>query len=179
MVIPMISRILSIILIGSLAHTLFAQAAADDGKTAQAEATVYAYRLDYDPFLYSFIFSRRLSVKFAPAAGDPKELPPIASLKNKRYLLLKLAPGSYLFDTRMMHGKLRLDLAAGDVRYLRWDHGEECPTEDPAYGPPTCEGRAAGIYEMASSIGEREITRMKPIGKGDVKDRKLVTIPPK
>lgn len=96
-----------------------------------------------------------------------------------RYLLLKLAPGSYVFDTRMMHGKLRLDLAAGDVRYLRWDHGEECPTEDPIYGPPTCEGRAAGIYEMAPDIGEREITRMKPIDKGDVKDRRLVIVPPK
>lgn len=173
----MLSRFLLVFIFGCLPQMFFGQAGVDAGK-ASATATVYIYRLDYDPFVYSFLLSRRLSVKFAAADRASKDLPQIASLRNKHYLILKLAPGSYLFDTRNMHDKYRLDLASGDERYLRWDQGSSCPTEEPSISPP-CQERTAGIHEMAGDVGRSEISKMKPIGKSDVKERALVTIPPK
>lgn len=145
-------------------------------------ATVYLYRKDYDPFIYSFIFSRTMSVKFADAETASKDLPKIAKLRKDRYMILKLRPGSYLFDTREMDDKLKLDLKAGDERYLRFDQGYNCPSESEEtknipHLTPTCEERRASIFEMSADDGRGELAKMKPIGKGDVKNRSLVIIP--
>ncbi|MEO7660351.1 MAG: hypothetical protein ABIV48_12120 [Pyrinomonadaceae bacterium] len=96
---------------------------------------------------------------------------------------MKLKPGRYLFDTRMMMGKLAVDLAAGEQRYLRWDHGNECPSVDPmdytAAITNDCEQRGAAIFEMLPEKGRTEIKKIKPVNKSDVKARNLIIIPPK
>ena len=171
-------RINCAIVVGAIfaCTNVFAQQAVVDAK-----ATVYLYRKDNDFFIYSFAFSRTLSVRFAPAnsADPPKDLPKIAALRKNRYMILKLDPGRYWFDTRGMDGKLDIEVGPGDERFLRLDAGNHCPTEDDSIGYSTCESRSAGMYVTWSSIARTELKKMKPISKGDVSDHKLVTIPPK
>jgi hypothetical protein len=78
-----------------------------------------------------------------------------------------------------MSDKLHIDVTSGEERFLRLDQGYDCPGDDneASYLPPTCEDRSAGIFEMTNDVGRREIARMKPIGKADVKVRSLVIIP--
>lgn len=150
---------------------------------AGSQATIYIYRTDEMPFPMSFIFSRRMSVRFGQMekGGEPKKLAHIASLGRNRYAILKLAPGRYFFGTRRMDGKLQLDLKAGETRYLRWDEGYDCPSKD--YSDPMpqleCEGQRPSVIETPLDAGSREIVKTKPIANSDVKDRHLVIIPPK
>jgi len=143
------------------------------------KATVYLYRKDYDPFIYSFVFSRTMSVRFAVADSEeaPKELPKIAGLRKNRFMILKLDPGRYWLDTREMNGKLEVELAAGDEKFIRLDQGYSCPSDDNTFGISSCESRPAGMFVMWSRDARKEMAKMKPISKGDVDDLKLVTIP--
>lgn len=165
-------RLVLAMVIGAIA--LASSVIAQDNK-----ATVYLYRKDYDFFIYSFVFSRTMSVRFAVADADeaPNELPKIAGLRNKRFMILKLDPGRYWLDTREMNGKLEVELAAGDEKFIRLDQGYSCPTEDNTFGSSSCESRPAGMFVMWSRDARNEMAKMKPISKGDVDDPKLVTIP--
>jgi hypothetical protein len=143
-------------------------------------ARIYVYRWDYDSFIYALVFNRTLSVKFAEAAGAPKELPTIAGLRKKRYFFMDVAPGKYVFDTRGMTGKLEIEVAAGETRFLRLDQGKECPSEDTTSGlPPSCEDRPASVNLMFTDVARTEMLGVKPIKKGDVSARNLVMVPGK
>ncbi len=148
----------------------------------QCLATVYVYRLDEgvvaaNLFLWfkktrPVYFSERLS------AGLKRKNRKIAALRNKQYFMLRLPPGKYIFDTRLMWGHAELDVAAGGEYYLRLDQGNDCPSEYPGMiGPPTCEDRSASIEGVSPERWAKDMATLRPIKSGDVKDRGLVIIP--
>ncbi len=154
------------------------------GATSQTShqdlTTVYVYRYDEGTVVLGFLIKTR-PVYFNDRSGSgPKpENIKIAGLRNKRYFVLRLPPGKYNFDTRLMWGRLELEVAAGSEYYLRLDQGNDCPSEDPAYAylPPTCEDRTASIHPVSRERWEKDKSVLDPIKSGDVKDRRLVIIP--
>jgi hypothetical protein len=136
---------------------------------------VYVYRLDYDPRIYNAVFNPTLPIKFAVAASAPTEPPTIAGLKNKRYFAMDIVPGKYHFDTRMMRGRLDLDVAANKTLFLRVDVGVECPSDE----TDTCETRPTSIVVMDAAAAQAELLGMKSVRSGNVNDKKLVIIPSK
>ncbi|HEV8590526.1 MAG TPA: hypothetical protein VGQ55_00370 [Pyrinomonadaceae bacterium] len=142
-------------------------------------ATVYLYRLDRESFIYSFVFTRKMPVRFGDASDQKGRT--IAGLKKKHYIVLRLPPGSYFFDTKYMSEAVKVDLAAGDERYLRFDHGKYCGTADEkkeSWEQPTCEEQSPYIEIMAADKARWEIIKTKPISNSDIKDHSIVIVPP-
>jgi hypothetical protein len=152
------------------------------GSSDKDLATVYVYRLDEGTVVLGFL-SKTLPVYLGErdkAVGQQKKIK-LAGLKNKRYFMLRLPAGRYVFDTRLMWGHLNLEVAAGGEYYLRLDRGNDCPSEDPDYNylPSTCVDRNPFVESVSPAQWSEEMTRLKPVTAGDVKERKLVIIPPK
>lgn len=147
----------------------------------QDYATIYIYRHDYGLVASSvfLFFKKTRAVYFREGPAKPKQKNrKIAALRNKQYFVMHLPAGKYVFDTRMMWGNLELDVVAGREYYLWVDQGHSCPSEDPMMsGPSMCESRSASISSVPLEQWEKENDELKPIKKGDVKDRKLVIIP--
>lgn len=148
---------------------------------AQADAAeVYVYRKDRDFYVYSFIFTKRLPVWFADASGRIEDKRTLASLKQGRYFKLSLPPGTYFFDTRHFSGSTKIELAAGERRFLRLDHGTRCGTADdnsPGWEAGGCTSKSPYIEVMPETDALAHFAHLKPIDKGDVKERNFVTIP--
>src|SRR5215208_6668216 len=89
----------------------------------QSLATVYVYRLDEGVVVGNlfFWFRKTRPVYFSErlSAGLNRENRKLAALRNKQYFMLRLPPGKYIFDTRLMRGHVELDAAAGGEYYLR------------------------------------------------------------
>ena len=69
-------------------------------QTTQGYATVHVYLHDKDAFYLGFIFTRTMRVSLREASVPKKQQSNVASLRNKRYLTLQLAPGDYFFTSR-------------------------------------------------------------------------------
>lgn len=146
----------------------------------QGLATVYVYRLDEGIVVLGFLIKTR-PVYFSERAhaGSKRKNRKIAGLKNKHYFMLRLPPGKYIFDTRLMWDHLELEVAAGGTYYLRLDKGDDCPSEDPGIiGPPPCVSRSASIERVLPERWGKDMSVLKPIESKDVKERRLVIIPP-
>ncbi len=150
----------------------------------QGHATVYVYRLD-DGLVVSNVFlwfKKTRPVYFSERLGDgvKRKHRKIAALRNKQYFMLRLPAGKYVFDTRMMWGNFELDVVAGGEYYLWVDQGNYCTTEDPMMmmGTTNCETRSASINSVPPERWGKAMSVLEPIRSGDVKDRKLVIIPP-
>jgi hypothetical protein len=146
-------------------------------------ATVYVYRLDEDMVVANFFlwFRKTRPVYFSErsSAGLKRKNREIAALRNKQYFMLRLAPGTYIFDTRLMSGHLELNVAPGRTYYLWVDQGYDCGDDDDStIGPPSCEDRSASVEIVSPERWAKDGPRLKPIERGDVKDRGLVIIPP-
>lgn len=135
-------------------------------------ATVYVYRFDYDWNVP--LFNRTLPVYFAEGEGAKQRK--IAGLRKKRYFMLRLPPGSYLFDTQKMRGKLKLLIEAGGEYYLRVDQGMDCPSSCDVNSD--CSDRFQSIEVMPPERARKEMLKVKPLKPNNVQDRKLVIIPP-
>ena len=149
----------------------------------QSPATVYVYRLDEGVVVANLFlwFRKTRPVYFSErlTGGFKRKNRKIAALRNKQYFMLRLPPGKYIFDTRLMWGHAELDVAAGGEYYLRLDQGNDCGSEEPGrIGPPTCEDRSASIERVSPERWAKDMTMLRPIKRGDVKDRGLVIIPP-
>ena len=141
-------------------------------------ATVYVYRYDYDiVFPGLWFLTKTLPVYFAEGSYPRIKLRKIAGLRNKRYFVMRLSPGTYSFDTTGMAGKLKLEMVAGNEYYLRLDRGEDCGDETDIFGNKTCEDRAAAVYLEPPEQARIEMQKVKPIKPNNVQDRKLVIIP--
>ena len=149
----------------------------------QGLATVYVYRLDEGVVAANLFlwFKKTRPVYFREHLSDgPKQKnKKIAALKNKHYFILRLPPGKYIFDTRLMWGNLKLEVAAGGEYHLRLDQGNDCPSEDPDYWfvQSTCESRSAAIERVSPERWRADMSALKPIKRGEVKDKRLVLIP--
>ncbi len=145
-------------------------------------ATVYVYRLDEDTIVANFFLwlKKTRPVYFGERAGGLKrENRRIASLRNKEYFMMRLPPGTYVFDTRLMHGHLELNVVAGSAYYLWVDQGNDCGDNgDTTFGLPTCADRSASVEVVSPARWAADSPRLKPVERGDVKDRRLVIIPP-
>ena len=148
----------------------------------QGLATVYVYRRDEGVIAANFFlwFKKTRPVYFREylSDGSKQKNKKIASLKNKHYFILRLSPGRYIFDTQMA-GNFKLEVAAGAEYHLRLDQGNDCPEEDSGYSPlPSgCQSTNASIVRVSPERWMQEMSVLKPIKSGDVKDRKLVIIP--
>ena len=149
----------------------------------QGFATVYVYRLDEgnvvtNLFLW-FKKTRSVSLSEQSSARHKQKSRKIAALRNKQYFMLQLPSGKYIFDTQSMWGNLKIDVVAGGEYYLRVDQGNDCPSEDPTMiGASTCESRNASITSVPPERWVNDSPVLQPIRSGDVKDRKLVIVPP-
>jgi hypothetical protein len=148
----------------------------------QRLATVYVYRLDEDMVVANFFlwFRKTRPVYFSegPSASLRRKNRKIAALRNKQYLMLRLPPGTYVFDTRLMRGHLELHVVADGEYYLWLDQGNDCGDEDnDMIGPSTCEDRGASIKSVLPERWAKDRSMLKPIKSGDVEDRRLVIIP--
>lgn len=145
-------------------------------------ATVYIYRFDEDTVVsnlfFWFIKARPVYFGDPPSQGAKPSYRKIAALRNKEYFLMRLPARTYIFKTRSMWGRLEIDLAAGFEYHLWVDQGKDCPTEDPTWGPPSCEDRTASITKVTSDRWLEHKTSLRPIRNKQAKDRSLVLIPP-
>jgi hypothetical protein len=157
-----------------------AQATAPSPASNKDLATVYVYRLD-DGIVAFWFLSKTLPVYLGERANtrDEQKKIKIAMLKNKRYFMVRLPPGKYTFDTRLMRGHLDLEIAAGGEYYLRLDRGNDCLDEDSNYTsiPNPCVDANPSVMSVPSERWRAEKLKLKPIKAGDVKERKLVIIP--
>lgn len=144
-------------------------------------ATIYVYRRDEGVTAGNFFFWFRKTrpvyfrekLDVAPAQKNRK----IASLRNKQYFVMRLPKGKYIFDTRLSDN-LELDVVSGGEYYLWVDQGNDCPEEDGyMIGPPSCASSSAAVVPVSAERWKRDLRVLKPIKRGDVKDRKLVIIP--
>lgn len=144
---------------------------------AEGRATVYIYRVDNTGLFWPFRSS--LPIYFGQVGVGEYKQRNIADLREKRYFMMRLEPGTYTFDTRGMPEKLWLELKAGDEYYLRVDEGDGC--ERRPYDPDAkfdCNGvTPASIKRMESEKARAEMREAKPISKDQAKDRSLVIIP--
>ena len=101
----------------------------------------------------------------------------IAVLRGNRFLLLRLPPGKYTFDTRWMPGKHNLTVEAGGEYYLVTDRGDDCPEDQSPFFPP-CESTTPSIKELSNEDGREQIRDLWPINAKDIKDSKVVSVPP-
>ena len=144
-------------------------------------ATVYVYRLDEGiPGFWFLMKSLPVYLGERINTRNNQKKTRIAMLKNKRYFMVRLTPGKYLVDTRWMWGRLELEVAAGSEHYLRLDRGNDCPSEDSNITsiPDPCEASDPFVMSVPKERWRAERIKLKPIKAGDVKDRKLVIIPP-
>lgn len=150
----------------------------------KGHATIFVYRRDVISIWSPLWFlHKNLPVYVGERTKEGKWLPKVkvASLKNKRYFLLRLPAGSYRFDTRGDSGHFGLDVEAGGEYFLRLDRGSDCPSEDPNYAwsdSNKCEGSNPHFEKMQGSDPDASRTKLKPVKPGDVKDRGRVIIPP-
>ena len=155
-------------------------AAAVPAAAQKQTGEVYLYRKDREYFLYSFIFTRKLPVWFADPTGDIEAHRTIASLKRGRYFKLSLSPGTYFFDTKYFSGSAKIELAAGERQFLRFDHGTYCGSEDKdrkTWETPSCEEKDPYIEVMTEAEALTDLMKLKPISKGDVKEKGFVIVP--
>jgi hypothetical protein len=142
--------------------------------TEKEPATVYVYRFDYD-WMIPWIFNKTLPVYFTEGKGAKQRK--IAGLRRKRYFMLRLPPGSYFFDTRLMRGKLKLEAVAGGEYYLRVDQGTDCPNNG-GCDSSDCTDRNPSVELMPLERAREEMLKVKPLKPNNVQDHKLVIIPP-
>ncbi|MBV9960150.1 MAG: hypothetical protein JO360_17120 [Acidobacteria bacterium] len=146
-------------------------------------ATVYVYRLDEGTVVLKFL-SKTLPVYLGEREqdGDVGKKLKLAGLRNSRYFMLRLRPGKYVFDTRLMWGHLNLEVAAGQEYYLRLDRGNDCPSVDPddKYLAPisTCEDRNPFVESVTPGRWSEAMKLLKPVTAKEVGERQLVIIPP-
>lgn len=149
----------------------------------QSLATVYVYRLDEGVVVANlfFWFRKTRPVYFREHLSDEpnQKNKKIAALKNKHYFILRLPPGKYIFDTRLMWGNLKLEVAAGGEYHLRLDQGNDCPDEDSDYTTiqSPCQSKNASIERVSPEQWRKDMSVLKPIKSGEVKDRRLIIIP--
>jgi hypothetical protein len=151
----------------------------------QGLATVYVYRLDEGVVVTNlFLWYRKTRpVYFSeqPSAGLKRKNRKIAELRDKQYFMLRLPPGKYIFDTRSMRGHLEMDVVAGGEYYLWVDQGNDCADDEgdiPTAVANPCESRNASIVSVPPERWREAMSKLKPIRSGDVRDRRLVIIPP-
>lgn len=167
-----------------LLHAVRISAQEPQPKAAAPEATennfaaVYVYRIDSGSVVFWFL-TRTMAIKFGTRVNSEPQRREIAGLKNKRYFILRLPPGKYNFKTEQMYGSLDLEVAANTEYYLRADQGFDCPSEPPNHiGVPSCVSETPSIYVVPPDKGRAEIVKTKPIKLKNVKDKKLVVVPP-
>jgi hypothetical protein len=157
--------------------TISASTAPTTSPAAEGRATVYIYRVDVTGLFWPF--RSTLPIYFGRGGVGEDKQRNIADLREKRYFMMSLEPGSYTFDTRGMPDKLWLELKGGDEYYLRVDEGHGC--ERRPYDPDAkfdCNGvTPASIKRMEPEKARAEMREAKPINKGQAKDRNLVIIP--
>jgi hypothetical protein len=89
---------------------------------------------------------------------------PLAKLDGTRFFIVRLEPGKHAFHLKdRKRGGIEADFRNAEVYYIRMDMREGATVG------------AAGLVLMTRENGEFDLRQMKPIDKGDIKDRERVT----
>lgn len=141
-------------------------------------ATIYIYRLDTGN-VFTSLFLRTSPVYFGKGQDPKNKLQKIAALHNKHYLMMRLSPGQYTFNTRLSAGRLNLHVRAGKEYYLHLDRGNDCPDRKfDDFSMPPCESRSASIEYVFYGQWRDDSLGLRPIKPKDIQDKNLVIIPP-
>jgi hypothetical protein len=114
-------------------------------------------------YVYSYRHVRTLGKVAPPVYVDGQVL---AKLDGARYFVVKLEPGVHAFHLKdKKRGGVEMEFKAGETYYIRMEKREGATV-----GP-------SGLIIVPKENAEFDLKQMKPIGKGDIKDKARVVQP--